>query len=163
MRKRKQHDQRYRSIVGQCCRELKHSGSTKPHKCKAMRLKMPVVVLPVLQDGSVGRRVLPLHTATSKLQLKYRTTIRTIRIELNGSLTTKKLKKPHPSRMVGGAQMWNGLVPHPHVVKIREDYLRSEKSQPHTRPSTQGSSARKINPTIVAPNTSGDGVNGRNF
>ena len=29
-----------------------------------------------------------------------------------------ELKKPHPSRLVGGAkmQMWNRLVPHPRVV-----------------------------------------------
>ena len=26
------------------------------------------------------------------------------------------LKKPHSFRLVGGAEMKNGLVPHPHVV-----------------------------------------------
>ena len=36
--------------------------------------------------------------------------------ELNGSLTTMELKKPHPSRVVGGAQVRNGPIPHPHVV-----------------------------------------------
>ena len=35
-------------------------------------------------------------------------------ITLNGSLTTIELKKQHPSRLVGGMQMWNGLVQHPH-------------------------------------------------
>ena len=32
-------------------------------------------------------------------------------IEWNGSLTTTELKKPHPSRLVAGAQMLNGMVP----------------------------------------------------
>ena len=40
----------------------------------------------------------------------------TSEIELNGSLTTTELKKPHPSRLVGGVQMLDGLVPHPCVV-----------------------------------------------
>ena len=37
-------------------------------------------------------------------------------IKLNGSPTTMKLKEPHPSRLVGAVEMYNGLVPHPHVV-----------------------------------------------
>ena len=37
-------------------------------------------------------------------------------MELNGSLTTTGLKKPHPSRLVGGVQTWNGLVPCPCMV-----------------------------------------------
>ena len=37
-------------------------------------------------------------------------------IVLNGSLTTTKFKKQHPSRLVGGVQRWNRLVPHPCVV-----------------------------------------------
>ena len=37
-------------------------------------------------------------------------------IKLNESLTTTELKKPHPSRLIGGAQMWNEMVPHRHVV-----------------------------------------------
>ena len=37
-------------------------------------------------------------------------------IELNGILTTTELKKPHPSKLVGGVQTWNRLVPHPCVV-----------------------------------------------
>ena len=42
--------------------------------------------------------------------------------ELNGSLTTTELKTSHPSRLLGGAQAWNGLVPQPHVVeKIWEE------------------------------------------
>ena len=34
-------------------------------------------------------------------------------IDLNGSLTTMELKKPHPSKLVGEAQMWNRLLSHP--------------------------------------------------
>ena len=37
-------------------------------------------------------------------------------VELNGILTATELKKPHPSRLVGGAQTRNRLVPHPRVV-----------------------------------------------
>ena len=37
-------------------------------------------------------------------------------IELNGSLTTTELKKPHPSRLVGGVQKQKGLVSLPGVV-----------------------------------------------
>ena len=32
------------------------------------------------------------------------------------SLTTMELKKPHPSKLVGGVEVWNGLVPHTRVV-----------------------------------------------
>ena len=73
-----------------------------------------------------------LYTPTSKLQLKYRThPSEPSEIKLNGSLTTTELKKPHPSRLVGGVQTWNGLVPHPHVwwIIIQEAYLGSEVSQ----------------------------------
>ena len=37
-------------------------------------------------------------------------------IELNGSVTTTELKKPHPASLVGGVQTWNGWFPHPLVV-----------------------------------------------
>ena len=37
-------------------------------------------------------------------------------IELNGSLTTAELKKPRPSRLVRGVEMWNTQVPHLHVL-----------------------------------------------
>ena len=42
-------------------------------------------------------------------------------IKLDGSLTTKELKESHPSRLVGGAETWKGLV-HIHVwwIKIWE-------------------------------------------
>ena len=63
------------------------------------------------QDGSVGRRGSPLRTTTTKSQLKYRTTL--TETELNGSLTTMELKEPHPSRLGGGAQTQNRLVPDP--------------------------------------------------
>ena len=67
------------------------------------------------QDGSIGRHGLPLCTTTMKLQLKHGTTI-TQNLQLDGILTTTELKKPHPSRLVGGAQMCSGLVPHPCVL-----------------------------------------------
>ena len=59
-------------------------------------------------------------------------------MELNGSLTATELKKPHPSRLVGGAQMQKGWS-HTHVwwIKIQEGHLRSD---------IPGSSARKVSP-----------------
>ena len=42
-------------------------------------------------------------------------------IKLNGSLTTTELKTPHPSRPVGGAQIWDGLAPHPCGQKFWRD------------------------------------------
>ena len=79
------------------------------------------------QDSHVGRHGSPLHTTTSKLQLKYRTTITSGKsgIKLSGSLTTTELKKPHPPRHRTG---W----PHSHVDKNSGGYLGSEESQPHT-------------------------------
>ena len=46
-----------------------------------------------------------------------------------------ELKKPHPSRLVGGVQTQTGLVSYPHVVdKNSEGHVRSEEFQPRTRP-----------------------------
>ena len=49
------------------------------------------------QDGGIGRQGLPHPTTASTLQLKDRTTHHSelSEIELNVSLTTMKLKKPH--------------------------------------------------------------------
>ena len=84
------------------------------------------------QDGGVWRHGSPLHITTSKSQLKYRTTIiQTIKkIELNGSLTTTELKKPHPSGLVGGVQMWNRLASHPCVVDKNSGGLSWEQGVP---------------------------------
>ena len=52
------------------------------------------------KDVSIGRHGSPLHTATTKLQLKYRTTVaQNNRNLVDGSLTTTELKKPHPSKL----------------------------------------------------------------
>ena len=61
-------------------------------------------------------------------------------IELNGSLTTMELQKPHPSTLVGGAQTRYSLVPHLCVVdkNFGGIYLGSKESQPHTRPPSPG-------------------------
>ena len=65
------------------------------------------------------------------------------KIKLNRNLTTTELKKPYPSRQVGGTQASNRLVPHPHVVdKISKGISQEwEDPAPH-----QGSSARKLSP-----------------
>ena len=49
-------------------------------------------------------------------------------IKLKGSLTTTKLKKPHPSRLAGGGEMRRGLVPHPHVVDKNSGGISWEES-----------------------------------
>ena len=59
-------------------------------------------------------------------------------MELNGSLTNTELDKPHPSRLLGGAEMWSQLVPHAHVDK-NSGGISWERGAP-----AQGSSARKI-------------------
>ena len=64
---------------------------------------------------------------------------RTVRIELNGSLTTTELKKPQLSRLVGGVQTKNELVSHPRVVDKNSEGISWEPGPP-----AQGSSARKI-------------------
>ena len=51
-------------------------------------------------------------------------------MELNGSLITMELKKPHPSKLVGGAQMWNWLVSHPHVVDKNLGGISQEEEAP---------------------------------
>ena len=49
---------------------------------------------------------------------------------------TMELKKPHPSRLVGMAETWNGLVPHPHVVDKNTGGISQERGvlDPHQGP-----------------------------
>ena len=44
--------------------------------------------------------------------------------------------KPHPSRLVGGTEMWNRLVPHPHVMDKNLGGISSEQGvpDPHQAP-----------------------------
>ena len=51
-------------------------------------------------------------------------------IELNGSLTTTELKKPHPSRQVGDTEMQKGLVPHSYVVDKNSWGISQEQRVP---------------------------------
>ena len=51
-------------------------------------------------------------------------------IELNGSQRTTELKKPHPSRLIGGAKMPNGLVPHSCVVDKSLGGISQEQGVP---------------------------------
>ena len=59
-----------------------------------------------------------------------------------------ELKKPHPSRLVGGVETWTGLVPHPRVVDKNLGGISQgqEVAAPTLGPPAQGSSARKISP-----------------
>ena len=80
------------------------------------------------------------------------------KIGVNGSLITTKLKKPHPSKLVGGAQMWNRLVPHPRVVDTNSGgHLRSEESQTHTKPLSPAFQCQEDkSPQLLAAKTSRD-------
>ena len=67
-----------------------------------------------------------------------------------------KLKKPHPSRLVGEAEMWNGLVPHPRVVDKNSGGIFQE-SQPLTRSPSPGDQCQEDkSPQYLAAKTSGD-------
>ena len=50
-----------------------------------------------------------------------------------------ELKKPHPSRLGGGVEMWNGLVPHTHVVDNNPEGITWEQRvpAPHKIPQTK--------------------------
>ena len=57
-------------------------------------------------------------------------------IEFSGSLVTMELKKPHPSTLVGRAQMWNRLhICYIHMwwIKIQGGHPGSKESQLHDR------------------------------
>ena len=101
------------------------------------------------QDDSIGKHDSPLCTTTSKLQPTIEhTSLRTIRIKLNGSLTITKLKKPHPFKLVGGVQSWKGMVPHPHVVDKNWRGISWEQGvpTPHQAPQAHGCKTRKRSP-----------------
>ena len=105
-----------------------------------------------VDNGGISKHGLPPHTTTSKLQLNYRTTIiqlfRTTRYGAEWKSYNYGIKEETTSRLVGGMETKNGLVPHSHVVgKNPEGYLGSKGTQSHTRLlPVQGSSARKISP-----------------
>ena len=72
-----------------------------------------------------------------------------------------ELNKPHPSRLVGGAETQNRLVSHPYVVDENSEGISQEQGVPA---SVQGSSARKISPPqLLAAKISEHWVSGRNF
>ena len=52
-------------------------------------------------------------------------------IKLNRSLTTMELKKPHPSKPVGGVQMKKGLIPHLCVVDKHSGEISWEQGVPN--------------------------------
>ena len=91
-----------------------------------------------------GKHSLPPHMSTLKLQLKYSCNnhhSKPSEIKLNRSLTIMKLKNPYPSRLVRGAEMQNGLVPHPHMVDKNSEGVSWERGiphQPHTSPPSPG-------------------------
>ena len=53
---------------------------------------------------------------------------------MNESPETTELKKPHASRLLGGVETCNRLIPQPRMVyKNLGGYLRSEESEHHSR------------------------------
>ena len=87
------------------------------------------------QDGSIGR-----HGSLAHNHIKITTEIENnchsqpSEIKSNGSLTAMELKKPHPSGLVGEAQMLNGLVTHPCVIDKNLGGISWEQGVPaHTR------------------------------
>ena len=74
-----------------------------------------------------------------------------------------ELKKPYPSRLVGGAQMWNGLVPHSRVVDKNlggiswERVVPAKESLTHTRSPIPGFQCQEDkSPQLLDAKTSGD-------
>ena len=105
---------------------------------------------------------LPPCTTTTKLQLKYRTTITQNhqKIELCGSPTTKKLKRPYSSRQQGGwrggdMEMRNWFQTHMWWIKMK-GYLWIEGYYSHTRPPSTGFQYQENkSPKLMAVKTSG--------
>ena len=79
-------------------------------------------------------------------------------IELSGSLTIKELKKPHPSRLVGGVKVWNSLVPHPCVVDKNSGGISQEQEvpAPHQAPSPGYQCQEDKSPQLLAAKTTED-------
>lgn len=111
------------------------------------------------QEVDIGRQDSPPHTTiriTTNLKTKCNQECQ--KIELNGSPTTKNLKKKYSSRWVGGAEpgtraerVWCGvvrqqhqwlaerLVPHSCAAdKNQKGHLGSEQSHPQARPHSPG-------------------------
>ena len=84
---------------------------------------------------------------------------------MNRNLTSMELKEPHPSRLVGGMQTQNRLVPHPRVVdkNFRGDISGVRSPSPH-RPTSLGFQCQEDkSPQLPAAKTSWNWVGGRNF
>ena len=100
------------------------------------------------QDGDIGRYTSPPHTnKRDNNKFKNKNNQNCQKIELNGSLTTKELKKKHSSRLIGGMERrggdqqtgWKGhvvrqwlVVPHLHADKLGRTTWEGD------RPSNQG-------------------------
>ena len=134
------------------------------------------------QDGGIGRyALLPCTTKRITTNSKTKNNQNCQRIELHGSLTTKKLKKKHSSRLVGGAEMgsqggenvrqgsswqtgqarwWlpDQTVPHSHVDKLGG--TTGELDRPHN-PGFQHRENEALK--SMAVKTSGVCSDGRNY
>ena len=68
-----------------------------------------ILLLTSGQDGGVGRYTLSSHTTKRRTtaNLKTKNNQNCQKIELNGSLIMKELKKKHSFRLVGGAEIVN--------------------------------------------------------
>ena len=93
---------------------------------------------------------------TTKIQNNHHSELQ--ELKLNASLTTMELEKPHPPRLVGGAQMAYGLVPHPRVVGKHSGGISRERGvrAPHQAPSPGFQCQEDKSPQLLAAQTSGD-------
>ena len=108
------------------------------------------------EDGGVGKHALPPCTTTEKITTRpQNNTQNHQKIKLNGSPTTKDLKKPHSFRWVGGGvETWCGLErqqnrqSHIHMwwIKLRTDTSGARDPIPRHDHTAQGSRDRKMNP-----------------
>ena len=90
------------------------------------------------------------HRITTKIQNNHHS--EPSEIELNGSLTTIELKKPHPSKLVEGAQMQNRLVPYSYVLEKNSGGISWEQGVPAQHQAPQH---RVLVPGRKVPTTSG--------
>ena len=90
------------------------------------------------QDGSIGKHNLPPHTTTSKLQLKYRTTItQNCQKSVEWKSENYRIKETTSIQTVGRHADTHGLVPHPCVVGKNSGETSWERDVPAPHKSPQ--------------------------
>ena len=128
-------------------------------------LQFKIIHMPAsCQDGSIGRHGSPLSTTTSKLQLKYRTTISQKQVEWKSdNYRSKETTTIQTGRRGTDMEYVDPLI-YVWWINIREGYLGNEESQPHTKPpSPEFQCQEDKSLQFLATKTSRDWTSGRNF